>query len=259
LARRFVDLSIAISNDVISDPPPLRPKITYHRHADTFHQMSPFFPGLRQEDLPDAEGWAVEDITLTSHSGTHMDAPWHYHSTAEGQPAPTIDQAPLDWCYKPGFKLDFRHFSDGYVATAEDVRAELDRIEYHPQHLDIALVNTRAGTAYGGPDYVDAGCGMGRAATLYLTGLGVKIVGTDAWSWDAPFSHTAKKYRETGDASLIWEGHKAGRDAVYYQMEKLHNLEALPSFGFQVICFPVKIEGAGAGWTRTVALLEDAD
>jgi kynurenine formamidase len=80
-------------------------------------------------------------------------------------------------------------------------------------------------------------------------------VGTDAWSWDAPFSYTAGRFARTGDTSLIWEGHKAGRIRPYYQMEKLHNLEALPPFGFQVVCFPVKIERASAGWVRAVAIL----
>jgi len=80
-------------------------------------------------------------------------------------------------------------------------------------------------------------------------------VGTDAWSWDAPFSYTARRYAATGDASLIWEGHKAGRIQGYYQMEKLTNLDRLPSTGFQVICFPVKIHKASAGWVRAVAVL----
>lgn len=255
--RKIIDLSIAIDNDVISDPPPLRPKITYQTHADTVPQIASFFPGLRASDLPDSEGWAVEDITLTTHSGTHMDAPWHYHSTAGGKRAATIDQAPLDWCYRPGVKLDFRHLADGQVATAADVEAELGRIDYQLRPLDIVLVNTRAGAAYGGPNYLDAGCGMGREATLYLTERGVRVVGTDAWSWDAPFSFTARRFAETGDPSIVWEGHKAGREIGYFQMEKLHNLEVLPPFGFEVICFPVKIKDAGAGWTRAVALVNE--
>ena len=61
---------------------------------------------------------------------------------------------------------------------------------------------------------------------------GVRITGTDGWSWDAPFIHTAKRYAATHDASLIWEGHKAGRHIGYCHIEKLHNLEALPSTGF---------------------------
>ena len=99
-------------------------------------------------------------------------------------------------------------------------------------------MNTGAAARYGQDDYLDSGCGMGREATLYLTERGVRVVGTDAWSWDAPFSHTARRFRETQDASLIWEGHKAGREIGYFQMEKVSNLHLLPSTGFQVICFP---------------------
>ena len=72
---------------------------------------------------------------------------------------------------------------------------------------------------------------------------GIKVTGTDAWSWDAPFDQTAERYAETGDASLIWEGHKAGRHIGYCHLEKLHNLEALPATGFTVSCFPHKIRG----------------
>jgi kynurenine formamidase len=257
VGRRFIDLSIPICNDVVSDPEPLRPRIKYWRHDETFHQMESFFPGLSPKDLPDQEAWAVEDVQLTTHSGTHMDAPWHYHSTSEGRPAPTIDEAPLDLFLRPGVKLDFRNFADGYVATAADVDAELGRIGHTLQPLDIVLVNTAAGAAYGTRDYVAKGCGMGAEATLYLTSQGVRVVGTDAWSWDAPFVYTAKRYAQTGDARIIWEGHKAGRITGYYQMEKLHGLETLPALGFSVACFPVKIKGASAGWTRAVAILDE--
>ena len=54
----------------------------------------------------------------------------------------------------------------------------------------------------------------------------------------------------------IWEGHKAGLEVGYCHLEKLHNLEALPSTGFQVSCFPVKIRAASAGWTRAVAIID---
>src|SRR3546814_14473431 len=74
---------------------------------------------------------------------------------------------------------------------------------------------------YGTDNFTDQGCGMGAEATLYLTERGVQVVGTDAWSWDAPFSHTAKRWAETRDPSIIWEGHKAGRIRPYYQIEQL--------------------------------------
>jgi kynurenine formamidase len=258
VARRIVDLSIAIENDVPSDPPGLEPKITYRKHADTVAQMALFFDGLGPSDLPDGEGWAVETVTLSTHNGTHMDAPWHFHSTTDHgkRRAPSIDETPLDYCMRPGVKLDFRDKPDGHVVSAAEVEAELARIGHALQPLDIVLVNTRAGALYGKPGYVDAGCGVGREATLFLTERGVRVVGTDAWSWDAPFSHTAKRWARERDPKIIWEGHKAGREIPYWQMEKLHNLEALPPNGFEVSCFPVKIRGASAGWTRAVAIFE---
>ena len=253
----LIDISIALEDTIYADPPGLAPSIRYLDHRQNVPSILSFFPGLREEDLPDREAWAIEHINLTTHNGTHLDAPWHYASTMnKGERAITIDEVPLEWCYKPGVKLDFRHFADGYVATASDVEAELGRIGYKLSPLDIVLVNTSAGKAFGEQDYVARGCGMGREATLYLLERGVRVTGTDGWSWDAPFVYTKEKYAKTGDASLIWEGHKAGREIGYCHLEKLHNLEMLPSSGFTVSCFPVKIRGASAGWTRAVAIVD---
>jgi len=263
MSRRIVDLSIYLENEVASDPPGLEPRITYFTHQNTYEQIAPFFPGLNRQDLPDGEGWAVEQVQLSTHNGTHLDAPWHFHSTmdaASGRsvPATTIDEVPLDWCFQPGVKLDFRHFNDGHVVTADEVQAELERIGHTLRPLEIVVINTRAGQRYGQRDYVSAGCGMGYEATMYLLERGVRLTGTDAWSWDAPFVHTAKKYQATQDAGLIWEGHKAGRDIGYCHLEKLHNLEALPANGFYISCFPHKVRGASAGWTRAVAIFDPA-
>ena len=258
MARRFIDLSIYLENDVISDPPAFRPKIEYIDHKMSVPELAGFFPGLDPEDLPDGEAWAIERVELITHNGTHLDAPYHFASTMDrGERAITIDEVPLEWCFQAGVKLDFRRFEDGYVATADDVAAELARIGHTLLPLDIVVVNTAAGERYGQDDYVSAGCGMGYEATMYLLERGVRLTGTDGWSWDAPFVHTKKKFLQTGDAALIWEGHKAGRDIGYCHLEKLHGLEALPPTGFTIACFPVKIRAASAGWTRAVAIIED--
>ena len=99
---------------------------------------------------------------------------------------------------------------------------------------------------------------MGREATLRLLDAGVRLTGIDGWSWDAPFGETAKEFAKSGDTSKIWEGHKAGLEVGYCHLEKLHNLESLPPTGFMVCCFPFKIRAASAGWTRAVAIFDDA-
>jgi len=257
MARRLVDISVALQSDIASDLGP-GPKIEYTDHQQSLPGILLFFPGLKKEDLPDGQGWAVEKVELSTHNGTHLDAPWHFHPTMnDGQRSWTIDEVPLDWCLQPGVKLDFRHFADGYVASAADVEAELKRIGHELKPLEIVVVNTSAGAKYGQPDYVPSGCGMGAEATLYLLERGVRLTGTDAWSWDAPFVHTARRYGETHDANLIWEGHKAARHIGYCHIEKLHNLESLPADDFLVSCFPVKIARASAGWTRAVAIFEE--
>src|SRR5665213_3426755 len=223
MARRLIDISVPLQNDVPADPPGGHPTIQYIDHQQGLPRMLQFFEGLKAEDLPDGQGWAVEQVQLSTHNGTHLDAPWHFHPTMNrGERSWTIDEVPLEWCLQPGVKLDFRHLSDGYVATARDVENELKRIGHTMSPLE----------------------------------RGVRLTGIDGWSWDAPFVHTAKKYAETRDASLIWEGHKAGRHIGYCHIEKLHHLEQLPSTGFTVSCFPVKIERASAGWTRAVAIID---
>jgi kynurenine formamidase len=257
---RMIDISSPLQAGIASDPPGALPEIDYLDHTKTREQMLSFFPGATVDDLPGAEGWAIEQVRISTHNGTHLDAPYHYSATMDGgSPALTIDEVPLEWCFSRGVKLDFRAFENGYVVTPDDIDGELERIGHALQPFDIVLVNTSAGERYGHDDYVASGCGVGRDATLHLLRQGVRVTGTDAWSWDAPFLYTARRYAVEHDPSIIWEGHRAGREIGYCHIEKLHNLEALPATGFQVSCFPVKIHKASAGWTRAVAILDTPD
>lgn len=259
MGRRFVDLSITIEDGLPSDPPAMIPRITYMDHRAGAASMAEFFPGIDPEkDLPGGLGWAVEVLTLATHSGTHLDAPWHYHPTMDmGKPALTIDEVPLEWCMGPGVVLDFRHFPDGYRVTAADVEEALQKMDYRLKEGDIVLVMTGADKYWGKPDYLIKGCGMSREATLWILEHGVRVTGTDAWSWDRPLPLIARDFEETKDSSLIWEGHFASIEMGYCHIEKLTNLDLLPPHGFTFFCFPVKIKRASAGWIRAVALVEE--
>ena len=153
---KIIDLSVPLQNGVPADPPQNLVRIAYTGHDASAPTVAALFPGLRPEQLPDGKGWAVEHVTLSTHTGTHLDAPWHFHPTMNGGArAITIDEVPLDWCFRSAVKLDFRHFPDGYVASAADVETELARIGYTLAPLDIVVINTRAGSRYGEADYLE--------------------------------------------------------------------------------------------------------
>jgi kynurenine formamidase len=259
MSRQIIDLSIAIESGLPSDPDMMIPKIDYLTHAQGADQMALYFPGLKKEQLPKSLGWAIEFVQLTTHSGTHLDAPFHYHPFMDGgSPALTIDRIPLDWCFQDGVMLDFSHKGDGEGITADDVSKKLLEIGYALKPLDIVLIRTGADAFWGKPEYIFKGCGMTRESTLYLLEKGVKVVGIDAWSWDRPLPYLALEFQKTGDPSVIWGAHFAGIEIGYCHMEKMANLANIPKpHGFKVACFPVKIKSASAGWTRPVAIIED--
>ena len=141
MSRKFLDLSVSLEEGIKSDPDFMLPKINYHHHKETAEEMMSFFPGLKKTDLPGEEGWAMETITVSTHNGTHMDAPYHYHSTMNnGQRAITIDEVPLEWCFSDGVKLDLRSYEDGYVLTRSDLQNEIKKINYELKPLDIVCI-----------------------------------------------------------------------------------------------------------------------
>jgi cyclase len=207
--------------------------------------------------LPDGELLSLDTFTLTSHTGTHVDAPSHYGSKAAYGTPRHIHEMPLDWFHRPAIRLDLRDQPVG-AAGVDVIRKELARIGRTPEPYDIVLLNTGADAHVGTQKYFTDFTGLDGEATDFLLDLGVKVIGTDAFSLDAPFGSMIARYQETGDRSVLWPAHFAGRRREYCQIERLHSLDSLPGdFGYTVSCFPVKLVGSGAGWARAVAMVAE--
>ncbi|MEV4922003.1 cyclase family protein [Streptomyces roseoverticillatus] len=209
-------------------------------------------------ELPDGELLSLDTLTLTTHTGTHVDAPSHYGTRAAYGTPRDIGEMPLDWFVRPGMVLDLTDAPVGTV-DAGRLRREFDRAGREPRPLDIVMLHTGASRLAGTPKYFTDFTGLDGSATNLLLDLGVRVIGTDAFSLDAPFAYMIEKFHETGDRGVLWPAHFAGREREYCQIERLANLEALPApTGFTVSCLPVKIARAGAGWARAVALVGEA-
>jgi kynurenine formamidase len=254
---RLVDLSVPLEDAAPSEPMPAR--IHYVRHdREGLEQMQLFF-GVSPEDLvySDGQGWAIEEIHAITHTGTHVDAPYHYGATSEGKPARTIDHVPLEWCFSPGVILDVRHKEPGELITAEDLARALDRIGHKLAPLEIVLLQTGADARLATADYFRQP-GLGREGVLWLVEQGVKVIGIDAYTLDRPFADMVADYQRTGDGRHIWPAHFAGIAREYCQIEKLANLDQVGrADGFWISCLPVSIKAASAGWCRAVALVPE--
>ncbi|WP_438486773.1 cyclase family protein [Streptomyces sp. S186] len=247
---RFIDLSVA-TRSTPSEATPVTVELLDHRTGATVL-------GLAPEDFPDGMAISNETVTLTTHTGTHMDAPLHYGPVSGGAPAQSIDQVPLEWCHGPGVRLDVRHVPPGEGITTDHVEAALKEAGHELSPGDIALLWTGADRLWGSADYLRVYPGLTGAATAYLVERGVRVIGIDAWGLDRPMHRMIEDYRRTGDNGYLWPAHIYGRTAPYLQLEKLARLDALPAAtGFTVSCFPVAVAGAGAGWTRVVALVAE--
>jgi kynurenine formamidase len=249
---RIIDLSATIANSPEGTPDYSRTEIQYSTHAAGAAQAAML--NVSAHLFRDSEGWATECITrLETHGTTHVDAPWHYNSRINGQRAQTIDELPLEWFFSNGVKLDFSSKEDGDAITVDDIEKELARIVCELKPLDIVLVQTGRDIYYGSPDYFFKGCGVTAGATRWLYDQGIRVMGIDAWGWDKPLHLQAEEARAGNEAGGFWSAHQAG--IPYSHMERLVNLAALPPTGFQVACFPLKIQKASAAPARVVAIL----
>jgi kynurenine formamidase len=253
--QRIVDLSAPIVASPPDTPEVLRTEIELRDHAQGAEAIEALF-GVPPRLLRNGEGWAVEEFTrLGTHNTTHVDAPWHYNSTIRGERAQTIDELPLEWFFGPGVVLDFTDRDDGDAITSQELENALKAAGHELGERDIVLVRTGRDAFLEAPDYMIRGPGVTAEGTHWLFERGVRVMGIDAWGWDAPLSLQAERAKELDEPGIFWAAHQV--DLPYCQIERLAGLDALPPTGFDVACFPLKVVGGSAGPARVVAIVRE--
>ena len=252
---QFIDLSLPLENDRRWSPWWARTRVTYQSHRFGRFAIWLLF-GLRRKHLRTGTGWANDNLRLSTHGTTHVDAPWHYGPYCQGQPARTIDQLPLEWFYGAGVVLDVRGMDPGGAATVDDLRQKLQEIHHTLRRGDIVLIQTGNDQHWGNREYFRRGPGVSAEATRWLVDQGVRLTGIDAWGWDGPLARQAMQARSSNRGDIFWAAHFVGTELEYCHMERLAHLDQLPRTGFTVCAFPLKVKGGSAGPARVVALVE---
>lgn len=271
----IIDLSLSLKS---KGPEPDPPKIKYITHKtgalllglgallcsgnsfiDHLRNFILYLAGkyrITAKDFPDKLGIALEEIKTDTHAGTHLDAPWHFGPLSAGKPAKTINEIPLRWCYSDGVVLDLRHKKAGEFITLDEIKEAVKKINYQIKPDDIVLIMTGWDKFIDSKEYLNHP-GMSQEATLWLIEQGVKIIGIDTFGFDRGWSAMLDDYIKTRANKYLWPAHFVGREKEYCHLEKMANLDKIPKpYGFKIICFPINIEKAGAGWVRAVAIVE---
>jgi kynurenine formamidase len=251
----IIDLSAPIVASPPELPEVLRTDIEFSPHSEGAELIEQMF-GVGPELLRDGEGWANDFFTrFGTHNSTHVDAPWHYNSKVQGEPAQTIDELPLEWFVQPGVCLDFEGREDGDAVDVGDLEAALGAIGHELSPLEIVLIRTGCDRWIETPEYMAHGPGVTGPATRWLHEQGVRVMGIDAWGWDRPLWMQAEDAKRSGEQGVFWEAHQV--DLAYSQIERMVNLDRLPAKGFTVSCLPLPIVGGSAAPARVVAILDN--
>ncbi len=211
------------------------------RVIDLSHPIAagmPAYPGDPQVEVrpladPAARGYATLHVGLTTHSGTHMDAP--AHMIAGGA---ALDQLPLSRCLGPGLMLDVRHAA-GRALQPEDIAPALADAPAG----GFLLLRTGWDEFWGYAEYFTGHPHLSAAAAAALARSPLAGLGLDCPSPDAA-------------DSVAWPAHKTLLAAGKTLVENLRGLHALPERGFLFLALPLPLAGADGAPCRAAALLE---
>lgn len=239
MARRLVDLSMPVHNDMVTFPRVVRPSMVM------YEDWKQFAVGIGA--AKHGVEWLTASylIVIGDHIGTHVDSLRHLRNDAPGP-----EGIPLEYCFGHGVCLDFRHLPKGAGISVDDMKAALTKIDYTLQPLDIVLIHTGAGAIQDTQAYLTDQVGMTAEATNWMLDQGVKVAGIDAVTFDPPVWAMFERKQ-------FWEAHRVMLEREYYHLENMTNLDKLPGHGFTLSVFPVKWVNTTAAPVRAVAIIED--
>jgi len=184
---RFIDLSVPIQ---VPNPGEIRggmgailaADIEYQNHTDTHREFRTMF-NAGPEAMPGGQAMGAENLKLTAHAGTHVDAPWHYYPTSEGRRARTIDELELAHFFAPGVVLDLRGHLPGERIDAGEVQAAVEKTGQALSPGEIVCCWFGHDEHFGTERYWDEYPGLGAEATRWLIHQGIKVIGTTLLGW----------------------------------------------------------------------------
>jgi kynurenine formamidase len=196
------------------------------------------YPGLPQPTFRaianvESDGYAMTEMHLLNHIGTHIDAP--AHQIVGGA---TLDEIPLERLVTDAVTIDVAALPPGPLAPAE-----LEPLAGDVRAGDFVFLYSNNARNDGSDAYWTGWGFPNRDAAQLLIDRGISGIGFDGPSCDPVDT-------ETFDLHRLWLG--SGR----LILENLTNLHELPP-RCPVVIAPLKVRAANGGQSRVLALIPD--
>src|SRR3989449_9114020 len=204
-------------------------------------QMFPAYPAPRftQWTTREVHGFFAESMFLVSHTGTHVDAPFHFEPTGR-----KLHEMPLDRFIAPGHVLDLRGLPKKGKILPRHLVSSIREARRPIQKGDAILLRTRWWERHRGtPAYLFQNPGVTRAAAQLLLDWGVGLVGIDAANMDHPDDATYPAH-----STLL-----RGGVTIIENVATLDHAGASP---FVLLALPLNLQGTSGSPVRLVALAE---
>jgi len=184
------------------------------------------------------EGWRVEELTLTPHAGSHVDAPMH--KFIQGK---SIDQMPLE-----------RFTGEAYIADLRKhdcARGITEEMLAHALPGDLAGKIVLLATGWGDrrertQDWLHEGPGLTREGAIWLAQRQINGVGIDYYSVGGPHEPCNTQVHEVLLGEEIWILEELRFPAEAFKVKQPAVLWALP----------VHLKGASGAFCRPVLVGE---
>jgi kynurenine formamidase len=210
-----IDLTLEISNKLPSFPGSPRPQFITWANMRT-------------------DGYNLELLFLSSHSGTHLDAPIHFIDRGLG-----IDKIPLKRLVTDAILCKIKKGVNESITRKDILEFELKNGKIKPNKALIFATGWWKNLAR--KDYFTSNPGLSVNAAKYLSQRRVNLVGIDSPSIDL------------GKDSEFSTHHILLKKGVLI-LENLCNLEKIHSTRFKLIVLPLKLKGATGSPVRAIAI-----
>ncbi len=181
------------------------------------------------------DGFREKTISMASHTGTHLDAPFHILENGK-----TLDSYDVESFIGKGFVMDCREFDNKIIPLNHLKKSEIEIAK-----IDFLLIRTDWDKKWNKDDYFSHFPTLSQDAVKWLTNFNLKGIGLDTISLD--------RVEEEN-----FPNHRIALKKGFLIIENLKNLHKLQNENFIFACLPPLLERSDGAFVRAVAIIDFA-